>query len=122
MTADQSPRDHPAALLTARGFLLPLAAYLSTASRTVQGGDTGEFACIGMLGGVAHPPGYPLYTLAVRLVTHLPFGPPFWRASMASALAGSAACAVLLRLLVRITGNLAASVVSALAFALSPLE
>jgi MFS family permease len=107
---------------TALCFGVPLVLYAITAARTVQGGDTGEFACIGVLGGVAHPPGYPLYTLLARLAAHLPFGPLFWRVSMASALSGALASAALFLLLYRVTSSLEASLVATFAFALSPLE
>lgn len=118
-----NPTSSPASLrwATLLSFFLPLALYALTAARSVQGGDTGEFGTIGMLGGVAHPPGYPLYTLLARGASHIPFGPAFWRIAMASALCGAAACAVLLHLLLRVTGKLEASLVAALAFGLSPL-
>jgi hypothetical protein len=100
-------------------FALPLVLYVLTAARTVQGGDTGEFGLIGIVGGVAHPPGYPLYSLILRLFGALPFGAPFFRVSLASAVCGAAAVAVLQRVLWRLTGSLFASVGAALLFAVS---
>ncbi|MCA9562577.1 MAG: DUF2723 domain-containing protein [Myxococcales bacterium] len=44
------------------------ALYWSTASRTIQAGDSGEFIAVAANGGVAHPPGYPLYSLIAQSV------------------------------------------------------
>ena len=116
------PSDRDVRRATILCFAVPFGLYALTAARTVQGGDAGEFGVIGMLGGVAHPPGYPLYVLLSRIMSHLPFGPPFWRIAMGSALCGAAAGAVLFRVALRQTGHLSAALVAAMAFALSPLE
>ena len=83
---DGGPRL-PAAL----AFFGPLALYAWTAARTVQGGDAAEFGLIGLRGGVAHPPGYPLYSLLLRLFGHLPINPPFFRVALTSVVCGAAA-------------------------------
>jgi hypothetical protein len=111
--------ERRAALVTALCFGVPCCLYAWTAARTVQGGDTGEFGVLGFLGGVAHPPGYPLYSLLVRLAARLPFGAPFFRVSLVSVVCGAAAVAVLQRALYRLTGSLVASAFAALAFAFS---
>src|SRR4051812_32104974 len=92
-----APGARDRAFATALAFALPLAAYLTTAARTVQGGDAGEFALLGNLGGVAHPPGYPLYSLLARLGAALPTGGAFFRVAVVSALCGATATAVLFR-------------------------
>ncbi len=98
-----------------------LALYLITASRTVQGGDTGEFVLLGLSGGVAHPPGYPLYVLLSRLFALLPFEPPPFRAALLSALAGAGTAVVLALLVRRLTREPLAAVVAGLAFGLAPV-
>lgn len=108
--------------VTAGCFLVPLAAYLWTASRTVQGGDAGEFGCIGLLGGVAHPPGYPLYSVLARLAGHLPLTSQFLRVSALSALCGAATVAVIQRAAWRFSSSLGGSVAGALVFAFAPLQ
>jgi hypothetical protein len=45
-------------------------------------------------GGVVHPPGYPLYTMLVRLCLHLPLGNPAERAAVLSAAATASAALV----------------------------
>jgi hypothetical protein len=107
--------------VTAVCFVLPLGVYLSTAARTVQGGDAGEFGLIGILGGVAHPPGYPTYSLLARVAGALPFGQPYFRVAALSALCGATSVAVLQRAAWAFSGSLAGSAAAALVFAFSPL-
>ena len=73
--APVSPGRSDAAALAA-AVLGPLALYAATLPRTVVLEDDGLFLMAGVHLGVAHPPGYPLYTLIVHLFTRLPFGDP----------------------------------------------
>jgi hypothetical protein len=59
-------------------FGLFLVLYALGAARTVQGGDAGEFMTIAATGGVAHPPGYPAFSLRVRLTALLPIAGMAW--------------------------------------------
>jgi Protein of unknown function (DUF2723) len=97
------------------------ALYCLTATRTVGGGDTSEFALVAARGGVAHPPGYPLHNILSQLFAHLPLGPIPFRVSLLSALA----TAVTVGLLVQVFGSIATSrwisTALAMAFGLSPL-
>src|SRR5258706_3147159 len=71
-------------------FALPFLLYTLTATRTVQGGDTGEFSLVAARVGVPHPPGYPLYALLSRVFSLLiPVGSPAFRAAFLSALLGT---------------------------------
>jgi hypothetical protein len=70
-------------------LLLAGAAYLFTAARHVLSGDNGEFAALAVTGGVAHPPGYPLYVLYLRCLSWLPAAEPAHRAALATALLGA---------------------------------
>ena len=117
MTAAASIRE--TRLATWLCFVLPLTLYALTAARTIQGGDSGEYGLIGMIGGVAHPPGYPLYSLLIRIGAHLFPGPPFLRVALVSALCGAAAVAVVQRAALLFSGDLFASVAAALVFAVS---
>src|SRR4051812_1979972 len=103
-------------------FVLALSLYVWTAARTVQGGDAGEFGLIGILGGIAHPPGYPLYSLLARLAGVLPFGPPFYRVALASAVCGAASVALVRRVTWRWSGHRFASIATALVYATAPLS
>ena len=70
----------------------PLAVYAQTAPRNVVLEDDGLFVLAGAHLGVAHPPGYPLYTWIVYLFTRFPFGEPAYLAHLASAVPGAFAC------------------------------
>ncbi len=66
--------------------ILFLALYLATLSRDVLPADSGEFQLAAALLGVAHPPGYPLYTMAGHLFIRLvPIGTPALRLNLMSA-------------------------------------
>jgi hypothetical protein len=76
--------------------------YVATLYPTIPGGDAGELAAEACQLGVAHPPGYPLFTLLVHgFVSAVPFGSPGWRANLFSALCGTL-CAGCMLLSVRI--------------------
>jgi 4-amino-4-deoxy-L-arabinose transferase-like glycosyltransferase len=60
--------------------------YVLTAAPDLLPADSGEFQIVAPLLGVAHPPGYPLYTLLGRLcVLLIPFGPAAYRLNLLSA-------------------------------------
>ncbi len=71
-------------------FSLSLFLYILTTARDVLPADSGEFQIVAPLLGVAHPPGYPLYTLAGRLFTWLiPLGTAAYRLNVMSAFLGA---------------------------------
>ncbi len=72
--------------------LAPLVLYVLTMPRTVVLEDDGLFLMAGAHLGVAHPPGYPLYTLIVYLFTLLPFGSVAFLGHLSSATLGALAC------------------------------
>ena len=108
------------------------ALYLATLCPTVYVGDSGELITASALLGVAHPPGYPIYTLIGRLFTLLPFGSVALRVNLMSALFGAAAVGLVfsfVRSLIEKTGDhrdgrtapIAASLAAAAIFAFSRL-
>jgi hypothetical protein len=101
--------------------LVPLAIYLATLSPTVNGGDSGELITVAYLGGVAHPPGYPLHAMLGKLLTFLPLGSVAWRVNLLSALCDAGAAVLLFRAVVLLTGDRAAGLLAAGAFAFAPL-
>ena len=74
-------------------FLFTLLVYLWSAPRTVVLEDDGLFILAAYFNGIAHPPGYPLYTLLGHFMTKLPFGSVAYRVHMLSALFGALGCA-----------------------------
>lgn len=61
--------------------------------------DSPEIATVAATLGIAHPPGYPLYTLLGRLLSLLPLGHPCLRVNLLSALCGAFACLLLFHIL-----------------------
>ncbi len=86
-------------------FVVCLGLYLRTLLTDVAFWDTGEFQAVGPVLGIAHPTGYPTYTLLAWLASVVlqPFGNPAYRADLLSALLVSGAAALTSVLLVQLT-------------------
>ena len=92
-------RDAPAgrarradALIGAGLAVAAFALYLATLLPGLGSGDTAEFQRVLPTLGVAHPTGYPLYTILGWLWSQLPLGgAPAWRVSLLSAFAAALA-------------------------------
>ena len=75
------------ALLDGATFIAGLIVYAGTAAPDVLPADAGEFQLVAARLGVAHPPGFPLYTLAGHaFVRLLPWGTPAYRLNLLCAL------------------------------------
>lgn len=114
------PVDRPvASWVTFAAFLL---LYLPTCARVVQGGDSPEFLTIAAKGGVAHPSGYPLFSLLAQgFVAVIPFGGVAWKVSALSATLGAATLGVLHRAVLKLTDDGVAAAVAAGALGFSVL-
>jgi len=75
--------------------LVILGVYLWLAPSYIADGDNAEFSTLSVTGGVAHPPGYPLYVLYLRAMSWLPGSSGAHTAALATALLGAAAALVL---------------------------
>ena len=83
--------------------------------------DSLEFQVVLPTLGIAHPSGYPLYTLLGKLATVIiPFRDPAGRANLLSALAAALAIAILYLVARRFAGSRPAAAVATAAFAISP--
>ena len=60
-----------------------------TVCRTVFLGDSGELTTALATGGIAHPPGYPLYTILGKLFSFLPVGSVAFRINLFSSVCGA---------------------------------
>jgi len=96
-----------------------LGLYLFTLAPGVLPADSGEFQVVSGVLGIAHPPGYALYTLLGRLFTLLPVGSMAYRVNLFGAVCGALALAVITRCVRRGTGSTAAGLAAALALGLS---
>jgi hypothetical protein len=82
------------ALIGAGTFAGALLLYGSTLAPTVAFVDSGELTLAAYSGGVAHPPGFPLYVLLAHLATLIPIGDIAVRVNFASAAFAALTCAL----------------------------
>ncbi|XP_026509990.1 transmembrane protein 260 isoform X2 [Terrapene carolina triunguis] len=98
------------------------AAYAATLPPSVPGGDSGELITAAYELGVAHPPGYPLFTLLAKLVIGLfPFGSIAYRVNLLCGLLGAGAASLLYYTVFRLSGSYAGGVLAAGVFSFSRL-
>ncbi|MDQ7822939.1 MAG: DUF2723 domain-containing protein [Candidatus Eremiobacteraeota bacterium] len=81
--------------------------------------DSGELVTAAVTAGIAHPPGYPLYTMTGHLFSKLPFLDGAFRVNLMSAFFSSMAVLVLFFLCLRLFANPLVSASTALLFAFS---
>lgn len=102
--------------------LLSFFIYLAQMTRDIYSGDTGDLVAAACVGGVPHPPGYPLFTLLGHTLCSLPLPlPPVTKVAIISAAAGAAAVYVLYRFSLRITKSRYLSVLASSILAFSYL-
>jgi hypothetical protein len=108
MTPEREPRvEPPPAIAVAEGaqrtafykeplvlfvFLATFALYLVSMPKTLALEDDSIFVLAGYFNGISHPPGYPLYTLLLKIFTLLPVGDIPARAHASSAFFAALAC------------------------------
>ena len=117
-----SPRSAPV-LAAALVLGVALVLYVPTLLPDVGTWDTAEFQAIGPTLGVAHPTGYPTYTLLAWLASVLlqPFGNEAYRADLLSALLVAGAAALLAVRATQVTQRWPLGVFAGLAFAVTPV-
>ena len=115
-------RENVRTLAWASGvFLLVAILYLLTAARDIVAGDTPELIIAAATLGVAHPPGYPLFTMLGHLFSLLPFGSIPFRITLLSVLCDALTAAIVFLTAYRLTRSRLASASAALVLALNPL-
>uniref|UniRef100_A0A674GL20 Transmembrane protein 260 n=1 Tax=Taeniopygia guttata TaxID=59729 RepID=A0A674GL20_TAEGU len=97
------------------------ALYTATLPPALPGGDAGELITAAYELGVAHPPGYPLFTLLAKVATELPGGSPAFRVNLLCGLLGAAAASVLFCTVFRLSGSYAGGILAAGVFSFSRL-
>jgi hypothetical protein len=113
-------RERQALLMAAAATLLPLAVYIATAAPTLYTIDSPELSVAAWTLGVAHAPGYPLYTLAGWLFSHaVQVGDPAYRLNILSGVFGAAGVLLVYLLAFRLAGNRIAALGAALTLAFS---
>jgi hypothetical protein len=97
---------HPANWIAGcSAFSLSLATYVYTLQPTVGLEDSGELVTAAYTLGVAHPPGYPAWTILAKLFTLIPAGNIAWRVNLFSAVCGALAAGILTLVLAK-TGDI----------------
>lgn len=86
-------------------FLASLTLYTHTLAPTILPADSGEFQFVSYVLGIAHPPGYPLYTMLAKLATLIPIGDIAYRVNLFAALTSSLALVALSWAVRRATGS-----------------
>ncbi len=81
-------------------FLIPFIVYLITLAPTVTFIDSGELAAVATKLGVAHPTGYPLFTVLGRLFTLIPINEEIYRLNLMCAVISSAGIFMFFNLMV----------------------
>jgi hypothetical protein len=104
-------------------FALGLGLYLRTLLPDVGTWDTAEFQAIGPVLGIAHPTGYPTYTLLAWLASVLlqPLGNEAYRADLLSAILVAGAGALAAVAAVQLTGRGVLGLVAGIAFVVTPV-
>lgn len=82
--------------------IFSLALYWRTLAPSVLGADSGEFQFVPYVFGIAHPPGYPLYTLLGGAFSHLPLASPAYLMNLFSAICSAATLGLLYCLITQI--------------------
>ncbi len=103
-------------------FAATLVLYVWTLAPGLVRGDGGELQYVLAIRGVAHPTGYPLYTLLGWLWTKLiPFGSIAWRINLLSAVCGAGAVALVYGIVYRLTRRIVPALAGAVFLGLSPV-
>ncbi|XP_039597359.1 transmembrane protein 260 isoform X1 [Polypterus senegalus] len=108
--------------LTLACFAGVSALYLRCTQRSVPGGDSGELITAACELGVAHPPGYPLFTLLAYLASKLTFlNSPAYCVNLLNSLLGAMSSAALCFATYRLTNFAPSGILVAGCFAMSHL-
>lgn len=95
-------------------FLFLLIINIHMLCPNVPAGDGGELIAAATTGGIAHPPGYPLYTMIGKLFSFIPMSNIAWRLNLLSAVLNSASAVFVYLILYSITMMLLPSLIGAL--------
>lgn len=95
--------------------------YFLTAARDIVVGDCPELITAAVILGVAHAPGYPLFTMLGHFFSQLPLGPIPFRVNLLSAVCDALTVGIVFLTAFRLSRSRLASVIAALILALNPL-
>jgi 4-amino-4-deoxy-L-arabinose transferase-like glycosyltransferase len=111
-------RSYDTRVGAAAAFVVPLAAFLIAAHPGVDFWDSGEMQTVPYILGIAHPTGFPTFTLLGWLFAHaFPLGNVAWRMTVMCALGMALACFLLYRTARELAADPASAAGAALVFA-----
>ena len=87
-------------------FVVVLLALMATTCPVVYVGDTGEVVAASYSLGIAHPPGYPIYTTLGHIFSYLPLSNIAFRVNLLAAFLAALAAALFYRLLIKVADSL----------------
>lgn len=93
-------KDHRKIIYQILSFLIPFIVYVVTLAPAVTFIDAGELATVATKLGVAHPTGYPLFTVLGNVFTNIPIGDEIYRLNLMSAVVSSLALLMFFNLLI----------------------
>lgn len=98
-------------------FLISSIVYIATSSPGLLPADSGEFQLIAPTLGIAHPPGYALYTLVGKLFTLISVSTPAYRLNLLSSVLAAATLLLVNRTTRQLTESTPAGLIAVLALA-----
>lgn len=99
-------------------FCATLLVYTHNLSSSVYGGDSGDFISVVSVFGVAHPPGYPLFTILGIMANSLPLNAtPAFKVGLVSVFASSLSACLMYLIVKRLTKDILLSLFSSLTLA-----
>ena len=101
-------------------FAVSLILYVSTLAPTILPADSGEFQLAADVLGIAHPPGYPLYTMLGKLFTLIPLRDVAYRVNLFAAVTSTLTLLILSGVVRRLTGSGLAGMIAAAALGVAP--
>jgi hypothetical protein len=109
-------------LLIATGVSILISfVYFLTAARDIVVGDSPELTMAAVTLGVAHPPGYPLFTMLSHLFSFLPVGPVPFRVNLFSVVCNALAVGVVFLTGFQLSRSRLAAAIGAMILAFNPL-
>lgn len=105
-------------LLAAGLGFAALATYFATMPRSITLEDAGLFQMVCAMGGIGHPPGYPLFTAGCQIISQLPIDPVL-RGNLTSALFAAITVGLLFTVAKAVLGRTRSAVLVALLYAVS---
>ncbi|OGK15580.1 hypothetical protein A3H80_03690 [Candidatus Roizmanbacteria bacterium RIFCSPLOWO2_02_FULL_37_19] len=81
-------------------------------STSIYGGDAGDLVSAAFVGGIAHPPGYPLYSFLGFLISKIPISTVAWRIGLLSSIPSALALSILFLFIKKLTKSISISLIT----------